>query len=340
VCFFNELELILKQKDDLLLMFFWSKKKEKHKKKKKNLNELNNKGEQLVITKKEKTKNERQLKVEEQSIEVAAHMTDTFRLVPSNYQHVGARERQEDAFAFTDLGDGEFVDNKGVLAVVADGMGGLAKGDRASQTAVSIFLRDYKEKDEDDPPDHFLRRTVHRSNCAVFDLAFEGDKESELGTTLVAAAFYKGKMHWVSVGDSRIYLYRDNKLKQLNLEHIYANKLQGDVESGLITQKEAQEHPERSYLTSYLGLPELTEIDHSYEPLSLNAGEVIILCSDGLNNTLSDMEISETIKQSSGNIAEDLVDKALSKNKRFQDNITVLALLCKPIEPNGEKESN
>lgn len=273
--------------------------------------------------------------------EIAAYTTGSLKLVPSNCQDIGARERQEDSFAFSDLSDKEFVDNNGVLAIVADGMGGLARGDRASQVAVSIFLREYNQKNGDDSLDHFLRRTLNIANYAVFDLALdENDSEIDLGTTLIAAAVYKGKMHWVSAGDSLIYFLRDNKLEQLNKEHIYANQLALDVEKGLISKKEADQHPERSYLTSYLGMPELQEMDYNNDPIDLKPGDIVLLCSDGLNNTLSEHEIKEVLSSESNNIAEELVQKALSKKERHQDNITVLALNCISVEEKIEQKGD
>ncbi len=270
---------------------------------------------------------------DEKPPEIAAYTTGSLKLIPSNCQDIGARERQEDSFAFSDLSDKEFVDNNGVLAVVADGMGGLARGDRASQVAVSTFLREYNQKNGDDPPVQFLKRTLNIANYAVFDLALdENDAEVDLGTTLVAAAVHKGKMHWVAAGDSLIYLLRGNKLEQLNKEHIYANQLAVDVENGFITKKEADQHPERGYLTSYLGMSELSEMDYSDEPVNLEPGNVLLLCSDGLTNTLSEQEIMEILSSESLNAAEELVEKALSKKQRHQDNITVLVLNCISVE--------
>ncbi len=284
-----------------------------------------------VFAKEETTKADTEKASTEQ--EVAAFTTSSIKLVPLNCQHIGARERQEDAFAFSDLSDSDFVENNGVLAVVADGMGGLAKGDRASQVAVSIFLREYSHKENSDSIDKFLRRTINIANYAVFDIALDdNEQEIGLGTTLVAVAVHEGRMHWVSIGDSLIYLYREDQLKQLNKEHIYANQLEADVENGLITRKEAETHPERSYLTSYLGMPELHEIDCNSEPVDLKQGDAILLCSDGLTNTLSGKEIKKVLKQSSENAAEELVNKALNKKKRHQDNITVLVLACEQVK--------
>lgn len=269
---------------------------------------------------------------EETPVEVAAFTTSNLKLVPSNCQHIGARERQEDAFGFSDLSDEDLVKQNGVLAVVADGMGGLAKGDRASQVAVSIFLREYKERQEDEPLNKHLLSTLQRSNTAVYDLAFTGDEDDELGTTLVAAAVQDGEMHWISVGDSRIYLYRNSSLEQLNKDHIYANKLENDVENGLISRKEAEKHPERAFLTSYLGCHEPPEVDYSEEPVSLKPGDAVMLCSDGLTNTLSLDEIIDVFNASPENIAEELVKNALFKEKRHQDNITILVLTCKEVD--------
>jgi PPM family protein phosphatase len=309
-------------------MCFWWKRKRSVRKKKSgkcidisSIQASNKVAEELINSKKKKDK----------PIEVAAYTTDNLKLVPSNCQHIGDRQRQEDSFAFSDLGDGVFVKNYGVLAVVADGMGGLAKGDQASYVAVNMFLEEYKRRSDEDSLDQFLLRTALRSNCAVYDLAYDGEVEHELGTTLVAVAIQHGKMHWISVGDSRIYHYKNKILQQLNKEHIYANLLKIDVEKGLITEEEANKNPERSYLTSFLGMPDLNEVDSSLEPVTLQPGEIVLLCSDGLTNTLSDQEITDIISRCNGNIAEELTQKALKKNRRHQDNITVLAISCQPV---------
>jgi len=319
-------------------MFSWLKnwrRKRKKQRKKENFNVKNEaiKKESVPESSKEacKTTDESKGKA------VIALVTDFLQLKPSNYQHVGARERQEDAFAFSDLSDNKHVKDTGVLAVVADGMGGLAKGDKASQVAVNVFLREHSQKKRNEPFDKFLRSALQRSNAAVYDLAFTGGEDDELGTTLVAAVVHEGKMHWISVGDSRIYLYRNNQLKQLNREHIFANKLFNDVENGLISRKEAEKHPERTYLTSYLGMPKLFEVDWNEEPLILNAGDSVMLCTDGLTNTLTDEEITEIFNKAPNNIAEELINSALSKNKSFQDNITILVLSCGSVNNQSKK---
>jgi PPM family protein phosphatase len=217
-------------------------------------------------------------------------------------------------------------------------MGGLAGGDKASHTAVKTMLRDYEAKHEDEDLNQFLRRMVRVANYAVFDLAYSGgEEELEIGTTLVAAALRGNELAWVSVGDSKVLLISGDNIEQLNSEHIYANKLMKDFEKGLITRKEAEEHPERAYLTSYLGLSELNEIDCCSENLILEAGDKVLLCSDGLTDTLTLKEIRAALDGSSGGFAEKLVEKALEKNRRHQDNITVIVLSCEAINDKGDE---
>jgi PPM family protein phosphatase len=250
----------------------------------------------------------------------------SIKVNPSNYQHVGARENQEDAFAFSDLGDGELVATNGVLAILADGMGGLANGEQASQAAVNTFLREYNDKEENEAAAKFLLRAATVANAAVFDLAYNNGDEIELGTTLVAALINGNSMHTISVGDSRIYLYRGHKINQLTTDHIYANHLAGQVMKGTLSRKEAAEHPERNFLTSYLGLSRLAEVDCSEEPVCLESGDKVILCSDGLYDTIPENEIEAVLSVRHANYAEELVKITLEKNNPYQDNVTVIVL--------------
>jgi PPM family protein phosphatase len=260
---------------------------------------------------------------------VYAQVTDRLRVLPYNSQHIGARQSQEDSFAFSNFSDQWLVKNKGLLAVLADGMGGLDKGDMASQTAVSTFMREFMESGRSEAPSKILQRSIKRANYAVFDLAFiELDSDYELGTTVASVLVRNNKLHWVSAGDSRVYLLRNQQLKQLNHDHIYYNYLLTDVKKGIITEKEAALDPERNALTSYLGLPELVEISTNKTELELLNNDLVLICSDGLYNTLTDEEINEILINQKSNPAEELVKRALLKMIKYQDNITALILVC------------
>ncbi len=258
---------------------------------------------------------------------IAADTGSSLHVVPANYQHLGARENQEDAFAFSDLSDLKQVQNNGILALIADGMGGLARGEEASNLAVSVFLREYMTKRAEEPIAACLNRALRVANAAVFDLAFTGGEDDDLGTTMVAVVIHRDQLHWIAIGDSRIYLFREGSLEQLTMDHIYANHLLTEVENGKISLEEANNHPERNYLTSYLGLPELEEVDQNETPLLLKPGDRILLCSDGLYDTLNENRIAALLGENRGAaIAEEIVKQVLDEGSRHQDNVTVIVL--------------
>lgn len=246
---------------------------------------------------------------------------------PGNCQHIGSRSSQQDAFGFSDKDDAEFVVHGGVLAVVADGMGGMANGGEASHLAVRAFLHAYMAKLADEAVPMALHRALDEANQTVITLAHEVGEEN-VGTTLVAAVIHDDALHWVSVGDSRLYLWRKEQLTQLNQDHIYANDLDRDAASGYISPEEAENHPERASLTSYLGLDCLESIDQSPIPFRLLVGDRLFLCSDGLYAALEEIEIAPLFKHEAQRSAEDLITLALAKERPNQDNLTVAILAC------------
>lgn len=252
-----------------------------------------------------------------------------YNVTPGNAQHIGGRNEQQDAFGFSDISDKELVDNNGVLAAVADGMGGLCKGKEASNLVIKTFLNTFSNKVSNKNVQDVLNKSLYGSNLELNKMAKHLGLEGNIGSTLVAVIVYKDDLHWISVGDSRIYLYRNDCLSLLTEEHIYARDLEKAVCTGHITEEDALNHPDRECLTSYIGIEELLQIDKNDKPLKLISDDIILLCSDGLFKTLSDKEITEIIRQNKvepQNIAEELVSEVLKKEKLFQDNITVVIL--------------
>lgn len=246
---------------------------------------------------------------------------------PGNCQHIGARSSQQDAFGFSDKDDLAFVAHGGVLVVVADGMGGMTYGGEASHLAVQVFLRNYMAKLADQTVPMALLQALHDANQAVVDLADQVGEEY-VGTTLVAAVIHGAVLHWVSVGDSRLYLLGQGKLTQLTQDHVLALELDRDAANGLISQEEAKNHPERPALTSYLGLIPLDLIDKNPEPLTLLEDDRILLCSDGLYAALEANEFATYVNHDAQQLAEDLVSAVLDKNRPDQDNLTIAILAC------------
>ena len=239
---------------------------------------------------------------------------------PYNGQHIGLREEQQDSFTYSDVFDSAEREKYGAVAILADGMGGMENGKRASETASQVFLEAYKSSvDEFCDIKSQLLYAVNEANEAV-------KKIDGAGTTLCAVVIKDWLLHWVSVGDSRIYLYRNGTLRQLNYEHNYEKVLSDMVQSGQISLQQALNDPQRNALTSYIGMESLEEADISTHNFPLFKGDSIMLCSDGLYRALSDDEMAYIIKNANDSVCDVLVEKALEKNISSQDNITVMLM--------------
>src|SRR5271165_4137966 len=196
-------------------------------------------------------------------------MPDHMRILTANAQHIGTRHSQQDSFGFADPDDLEFLSHAGFLAIVCDGMGGMEHGDAAGHTAVDAFLKAYRRKTPEESIPQALERSAREANQEVVALATQLGLLENMGTTLVAAAVIPGAYYFISVGDSALYLVDHGQARMLNRPHVFANLLQKAVESGIMSREDADRHPERESLTSYIGAQKLEEIDHNLEPWPL-----------------------------------------------------------------------
>jgi protein phosphatase len=254
------------------------------------------------------------------------------RLSPGNAQHVGSRDDQEDSFGFSDPEDRDFVRHGGFAAVLADGMGGLARGQDASAAAVRAFLAAYSAKTPEESIAAAMERSARLANDAVAALAEGAGMEGNIGTTLVAAVVRPGALEWISVGDSALYLYRRGELRLLSHAHTYAVELDASASRGAITAEQARVDPDRDALTSYIGAPEIASIDRSAAPLPLESGDRILLCSDGLFKTLAPAELAAELEAAPQEACEALVRKTLERGAPDQDNVTVLCVKVEGAE--------
>jgi protein phosphatase len=119
-------------------------------------------------------------------------------------------------------------------------------------------------------------------------------------------------------------------LQQLTQDHVYAVELARAVQRGILSEAEAEAHPERSSLTSHLGAASLDEVDFNTEPLALQSGDCLLLCSDGLYRALRENEISTALQRSPSLAAEALVHSALGKQLPQQDNLTAVLMVWEP----------
>ncbi|MBL8173811.1 MAG: serine/threonine-protein phosphatase [Bryobacterales bacterium] len=252
---------------------------------------------------------------------------------PGNAQHIGSRQQQQDSFGFADSVDAAFGEHGGMLAVVADGMGGMAHGEAAGKCAVKAFLKAYEAKTESEPVPDALLRSLHSANAAVYELAVELDAAEEMGTTLVATVIHNDALHWISCGDSGIFLFRNGEFTPLNQPHIFAIDLDDQVANGVIPRDLARAHPERESLTSFLGLEKITLLDRSLRPLALRPADTILLASDGLFKTLSFDQMTPFMGHHPQALCDALLKRTLSAQKPHQDNITILALAAEGERP-------
>lgn len=207
----------------------------------------------------------------------------------------GTREYQQDALNVKLRQDRETGESR-IISVLCDGMGGLEGGERASRLAVSRMM-DELDTSWNTYPDIYLDAAMD-VNYEVRNLRDqETGRKLEAGTTLTVASIQKNQLYWCSVGDSRIYLYRQGVIQCLTRDHIYGNDLDEMAEKGEITAEQAEKTPGRSALTSYLGIRNLERINYNQTSMELRSGDVILQCSDGLYRSLSEMEIAYTIQR-------------------------------------------
>jgi PPM family protein phosphatase len=246
-------------------------------------------------------------------------------------QWVGARESQEDDYCFCPL-TAEENGIEGLLLVLADGMGGHAGGSLASRLVVESFVDEFCSVNGDIPKR--LLTSLRASERRVREeIVRRKDLFNEMGSTVVGVVWTAGRLYWVSVGDSGLYLYRNRQVTRLNADHSMAPILEERAARGEITQKQAAEDPERNMLRSAIAAdpPELYELRDL--PFELRAGDLILAASDGLG-TLDIKELSVEMGRSAGRSAEDIAGALLAAvsaaDHPKQDNVTV-AVIRNPV---------
>lgn len=231
------------------------------------------------------------------------------------------RHSNQDDFTSVNLPDGA------VLAVVCDGMGGANAGNvasaKATEVIASFFERSYRNGLDARGVTALLQSAILSANIEIYDMAQKNSELFGMGTTVVAAYVCDDFTVVSHVGDSRAYLVGE-EITQLTRDHSVVQSL---IESGKLTLEEAKIHPRRNVITRALGIEPEVLVDS--EEHTVNEGESLLLCSDGLSNFVSTEEIAEIFRDSDWDeISEKLVDKA-NKNGGA-DNITVaIVAVCK-----------
>lgn len=234
----------------------------------------------------------------------------------------GARDYQEDCFA---VSEPDAAASHGLLAIVSDGMGGLEDGEQVSRTAVGTAISEFYELSGD--ADMVLMKLLSSANQAV-NRFLGPDRIYKCGATMIMGLIKNGRFHYISVGDSRISLFRNGMLMQLNREHAFKNELLHRAVNNEISFQEACEHPKAAGLTSFLGQGILKHVDLGAKPITVCPGDKFILMSDGVYNALSAEELSSALVYGPEEAAAEIQRLIEEKNFINQDNYTAVIIAC------------
>lgn len=235
--------------------------------------------------------------------------------------------------------DSSAIDASLGLLVIADGMGGYSAGEVASAVTISTVVKYMRqqlpqlETQKIDPATGFamesilLREAIQEANFEIFRSAKENPRFEGMGTTVLVVLFYDDHFTVAHVGDSRLYLFRDERLEKVTNDHSLIQEL---VDRGLYTQEEAEARTPSNLVTRALGISEIVTVDLFEDTVLPN--DLFLLCTDGLTDMVDDSEICATINEYADNLnqaAQELID--LANTRGGKDNISVI--LGRPTAP-------
>lgn len=238
---------------------------------------------------------------------------------------IGGREEQQDSVGF------EMNGTEGIV-VVCDGMGGHNGGKTASSIGVDMLLKRYKEEYPIKNVNEMLLSEIENIDKSIASLKDANGARLRAGSTMIAVVVKQDKLYWVSVGDSRIYIYRNEELVRATQDHIYKNVLDEKMANGSISEElYLSEMAQGEALISFLGIDGLPVIDNNEIPFALARDDKILLMSDGLYKLVSDEEIGRILSNFS-NIQDALgaldmkAQRAAKKQNISRDNMTIALL--------------
>ena len=229
----------------------------------------------------------------------------------SSLSEKGRRPNNEDA-VFT-----RFDPRYPLIAAVSDGMGGHAAGEVAS--SISIEALDTWTRELADAPQNVLVDAFFNANAQVISAAEKDRKLRGMGATLVAAIFYHDHFITANIGDSRLYLVSENEMRQVTFDHSYVQEL---VRRGFLTAEEARTHPRKNVITRCIGTETAFEPDVFYT--RWNPKDLVLLCSDGLCDVLTEADMLEIIQTETDldSLCKKLADPAYERGSA--DNISLI----------------
>ena len=220
--------------------------------------------------------------------------------------------------------------DSGIVAVLADGMGGHVGGERASTLACRGFLDALSSRAQ--PAVEQLQAALDAANAAIRSEVLAEPHLNGMGCTLIGAVVRQDGLRWVSVGDSRLFLFRSGELFLLNEDHSLAPVLDQLAEQGELTRDQALNHPRRHHLRSALTGDEIELIDRPGESVALQSGDCVVLASDGIDTLEADAIADVIDRHRAGGaeaVAKALIGAVDGVERPGQDNTTVMAILVR-----------
>ena len=220
----------------------------------------------------------------------------------------------------------EKLDSSTMLCVVCDGMGGAKSGNVASSLAADVFVqevrRNWKHGLSEERVDQILQSAVKLANFTVFDQAQQFEEFNGMGTTLVAALVHGKRATIIHVGDSRAYAITREGIRQLTRDHSVVQMM---LERGELTPEQARSYPGKNLITRAIGTEGIIQSDLTH--LTLERGDSLLLCSDGLSNTMDEQEILFEVVHGVNKqyCCQRLLD--IAKNRGAPDNVTSVVVL-------------
>jgi serine/threonine protein phosphatase PrpC len=247
----------------------------------------------------------------------AANRQGSLPITGTMATHLGyVREQNEDVVAFELPPSSNGTGNE-LLALVADGMGGHAAGEVASRIAADTIFRCYHQRREASP--RLLRACLEKANAAIWERARRDPACAGMGTTCTVLDIREGAAFLGHIGDSRAYLWRAGRLRQLSEDHSLVAEL---VRAGQLSGPQAAASPDRNVILRALGIEPRCQPTVWDEGLAICPGDVFVLCSDGLSDLVDDTAIAETVARLAPfEACEALIDQALAAGG--SDNVSV-----------------
>ena len=231
----------------------------------------------------------------------------------------GHRDSQQDAYSYLEWGKEHY------LLILADGIGGASGGKLAADVAVNEFQNAFISCGKTDTRERLIG-ALGNANDALYDEKQHRPDLCDMGTTLIGAAIVNHKLHWVSVGDSPLWLIRSDQIIRLNEDHSIGGLLDMRARAGEISWEEARNSDQRNLLLAAVQGEDIQHVDAPPEPHQLNPGDILIAASDGIETCSQDelVQIVTAGRPSAPDIVEAVLESVVETDRLGQDNASLV----------------